>query len=205
MVQESSSKEHGMPTKFDARNKDLLLATERQEALQPEHLLKSLGLKRGDTIADIGCGPGFFTLPAAEIVGPEGVVYAADIQGEMLTAVRSRAQEHGLSNVHVVKTNERDVPLRKESCDLVLVAFTLNEVESRAIFLLHLTRALKPKGRLAVLEWEKHQHEEGPPLADRIAPDELIADAQAAGLRLDRRRELNAHQYLCVFSRVQHG
>lgn len=191
-----------MPTKFDARMKDSLLTDERHDALQPEHLLKNLGLKRGETMADIGCGPGFFTLPAAEIVGPDGTVFAADIQGEMLTAVRSRALEHGLLNVHVVKTNERDVPLRPESCDLVLVAFTLNEIESRATFLHHLVRTLKPKGRLAVIEWEKHQHAEGPPLSDRISPDELIADAQAAGLRLERRRELNAHQYLCVFVRA---
>ncbi len=145
------------------------------------------------------------TLPAAEIVGPEGTVYAADIQGEMLTAVRSRSLEHGLTNVHVVKTNEHDVPLRPESCDLALVAFTLNEIERRATFLFHLARALKPKGRLAVLEWEKHQHDEGPPVADRISPDELVFDAQAAGLRLERRRELNAHQYLCVFVRTSHG
>jgi ubiquinone/menaquinone biosynthesis C-methylase UbiE len=191
-----------MPAKFDARMKDELLAEERYATLQPEHLLKNLGLKRGETIADIGCGPGFFTLPAAEIVGKEGTVFAADIQGEMLTAVRSRTLERGLTNVRVVKTNERDVPLPAESCDLMLVAFTLDEIESRAIFLHHLVRALKPKGRLAVLEWEKHQHAEGPPVADRIAPDELIADAEAAGLRLERRRELNAHQYLCVFSRA---
>jgi ubiquinone/menaquinone biosynthesis C-methylase UbiE len=193
-----------MPTKFDARLKDLLLSEERRETLQPETLLKNLGLKRGDTMADIGCGPGFFTLPAAEIVGPEGTVFAADIQGEMLTAVRSRALEHGLTNVRVVKTNERDVPLRPESCDLVLVAFTLNEIAGRASFLHHLARALKPKGRLAVLEWEKHQHGEGPPVSDRIAPDDLIADAQAAGLKLERRRELNAHQYLCAFTRTSH-
>lgn len=191
-----------MPTKFDARKKDVLLTMERQEELQPEQLLKGLGLKRGDTLADIGCGPGFFTLPAAEIVGPDGTVYAADIQGEMLTAVRSRAQERGLTNIHVVKTNERDVPLRAECCDLILVAFTLHEIEHHATFLRHLARSLKPKGRLAVVEWEKHQHAEGPPVEDRIAPDELIADAQAAGLRLDRRRELNAHQYLCVFTRL---
>jgi ubiquinone/menaquinone biosynthesis C-methylase UbiE len=193
-----------MPTKFDARKKDVLLTMERQEELQPEQLLKGLGLKRGDSMADIGCGPGFFTLPAAEIVGPEGTVYAADIQGEMLTAVRSRARERGLANIHVVKTNERDVPLRPECCDLILVAFTLHEIELHATFLRHLARSLKPKGRLAVVEWEKVQHAEGPPLEDRIAPDELIADAQAAGLRLERRRELNAHQYQCVFARLGH-
>ena len=72
-----------MPTKFDTRNKDLLLSEARQETLKPEELLRSLGLRAGQTIADIGCGPGFFTVPAARIVGEDGHVYAADIQGDM--------------------------------------------------------------------------------------------------------------------------
>lgn len=190
-----------MPQKYDAREKELLLADERQAALHPEALLRALGLRPGDTMADIGCGPGFFTLPAAEIVGAEGSVMAADIQGEMLTAVRSRAIERGLHNVHLWKTSESDVPIPPESCDLVLVAFTLNEIDHHATFLHRLARLLKPGGRLAVLEWEKREEPEGPPVGDRIAPDELLADAQAAGLLLDRQSELNEHQYLSVFNR----
>lgn len=191
-----------MPHKFDARQKDELLSDERREALQPEQLLRGLGLGRGDTMADIGCGPGFFTLPAAEIVGPEGVVFAADIQGEMLTAVRSLTIERGLANVRVRKTSDTEVPLPPESCDLILVAFTLNEIDQHATFLNRLTRALKPRGQLAVVEWEKHEQAEGPPVEYRIGHDELEADGQAAGLKLDRCRELNDHQYLCVFTRA---
>jgi ubiquinone/menaquinone biosynthesis C-methylase UbiE len=189
-----------MPTKFDTRSKDLLLSEERQETLKPEELLRSLGLRAGQNIADIGCGPGFFTIPAARIVGDGGHVYAADIQGEMLTAVRSRVAEQGLSNVRVFKTSDTEVPMPAASCDLVLLAFMLDEIEQRSRFLLKAAKLLKPRAKLAVLEWHKREEPEGPELADRITPEELAADAQAAGLRVDESRDLNDSHYLCMLS-----
>lgn len=188
-----------MPHKFDTRNRNLLLSEERHEALKPEELLRSLGLKRGQTMADIGCGPGFFTVPAATIVGPRGLVIAGDVQGEMLSAVRSRVAEQGLENVRVVKTSDMEVPLPPGTCDLVLLAFILDEVPQRARFLHRAARLAKPGGRIAVLEWEKHETPVGPPLEDRISPEELIADAAAAGLKMEEQRALNEHQYLCIF------
>ncbi len=189
-----------MPQRFDTRKRFNLLSDERIAALQPEKLLRELGLGEGMTLADIGCGPGFFTIPAAQIVGSGGLVLAADIQGEMLSAVRSRALEHGLSNVRIVKTNDREIPIAPASCDFALLAFTLHEIEHRASFLHRAARLLKPVGRLIVLEWDKVEGSQGPPLEDRITPDELVADAQAAGLRLLEERELGGDKYLRVFT-----
>ena len=193
-----------MPHKFDTRDRNLLLSDERHEALKPEELLRSLGLKRGQTMADIGCGPGFFTLPAAHIVGPSGLVMAADVQGEMLSAVRSRVAEQGLENVRVVKTSDTEVPLPADTCDLVLLAFVLDEVPMRSRFLHRAARLARAGGSIAVLEWEKHETPVGPPLEDRIAPDELIADATAAGLKMEEQRALSEDQYLCVFVPTAH-
>jgi ubiquinone/menaquinone biosynthesis C-methylase UbiE len=190
-----------MPQKFDIRLRHELLSEEREASLHPDALLRRLGLSSGDTIADIGCGPGFFAIPAAEIVGESGLVLAADIQGEMLSAVRSRAAEHGLANIHVVKSSDKGIPIPDGSCDVVLMAFVLDEVEQRSSFLHRAATLLKPRGRLAVLEWEKEQQASGPPLVDRISPEELLADAYAAGLYLDEQRELNDEQYLCTFTR----
>lgn len=193
-----------MPHRFDTREKQRLLDESRYEALHPEQLLRRLGLKEGDTMADIGCGPGFFTVPAAEIVGPQGTVYAADVQGEMLSAVKSRVVEQGLTNVHVVKTSETDVPLPQSSVDFVLLAFVLNEVEHRSSFLHRLARVLKPNGRIIVIEWQKRQQEVGPPLVDRLSPEEVLSDAQAAGLTSDQREDLNDNQYLATFTANSH-
>jgi ubiquinone/menaquinone biosynthesis C-methylase UbiE len=192
-----------MPHKFDIRLRQELLSEQREAALHPQSLLRRLGLRSGDTLADIGCGPGFFTLPAAEIVGEDGVILAADIQGEMLSAVRSRAAEHSLANVHVVKTSDKEIPIPAASCDIVLMAFVLNEVGQRSSFLHRAAQLLKPAGRLVVLEWEKEQQPDGPPLVDRISPEELLADANAAGLYLDEQRDLNDQQYLCVFTQTK--
>ena len=187
-----------MRAKFDPKMKDRLMSEERYALLHPDTLLRDLGLAPGDTLADIGCGPGFFTIPAAEIVGKEGRVYAADVQGDMLAALRSRVQEHELTNVRMVKTSETEIPLQEGCADLALVAFTLHEVEHRARFLHQVRRALKPSGRLAVIEWEPDAEGSGPPTGTRLSPDEVIKDAEAAGLRLDERRELNDQHYLLV-------
>jgi ubiquinone/menaquinone biosynthesis C-methylase UbiE len=190
-----------MPQKTDPRNKHLLLSEERHEALQPEKLLRKLGVRAGDTVADIGCGPGFFTLPAAAIAGQRGVVLAADIQGEMLTTVRSRAAEQGLANVRVLKTSESEIPLPEGSCDFVLLAFVLDEVDQRSTFLHRAARAMKSTGKLAVLEWDRVESE-GPPLEDRISREELVEDAHAAGLHVRDSGDLGESQYYYVFARV---
>ena len=191
-----------MPHRFDTRNRSLLLSDERAAALQPENLLRELGLSEGMTIADIGCGPGFFTIPAAQIVGPTGMALAADIQGEMLSSVRSRALEHDLANVRIVKTNDREIPIPEGSCDFALLAYMLHEVEHRASFLHRAARILKPGGRLIILEWDKVAEPVGPPMEDRISPEELLADAQAAGLRQVEERALTETQYLRVYERA---
>jgi len=188
-----------MPQRFDTRKRYHLLSEEREATLQPEKLLRDLGLSEGMTIADIGCGPGFFTIPAAKIVGEHGHALAADIQGEMLSTVRSRALEHGLSNVRIVKTNDREIPIASGSCDYVLLAFTLHEIDHRASFLHRAARTLKPGGRMIVIEWDKAPGPIGPPLEDRITPEELAADAQAAGLRQMEERALASDQYLRVY------
>ncbi len=192
-----------MPEKFDTRKRHHLLTEERHDALKPEGLLRKLGLKRGDTVADIGCGPGFFTVPAAEIVGPDGLVLAADVQGEMLSAVKSRVEEKGLTNVRVVKTSDTEVPIPAGTCDFVLLAFVLNEIGQRATFLHRLGRLLKPGGRIAVLEWEAHEQSDGPPVEQRIPQDALLEDAHSAGLRVDMEDELNERQYVYVFTRAK--
>ncbi len=191
-----------MHNRFDASKKQKLLAEERYELLQPDQLLRRLGVAEGQTVADIGCGPGFFTVPAAQIVGPTGQVLAGDVQGEMLTAVRGRVAEAGLTNVHVVKTSATDVPIPPGKCDFVLLAFVLHEVEQRASFVHRLGRLLKPGARLAVLEWEKREEDSGPPVAIRIDKEELAADATAAGLRVVECENINERQYYCLMERA---
>lgn len=159
--------------KFDPARADALLSEERQQRLAPDGVLDRLPLQPTQSVADVGCGPGMFTIPLAQRV-PRGVVYALDTQEAMLARVRVRVAEHGLSNVVVAQNTEASLPLSPESMDGMFLAFVLHEAaEDRVSFLDVLARHTKPGGWLAVLDWHRMETPYGPPLEIRLEPDEV--------------------------------
>jgi ubiquinone/menaquinone biosynthesis C-methylase UbiE len=188
-----------MSRKFDPAIKHLLFAEDRMQRFDRYELLRSLGVGGGKAVADLGCGTGFFTLPAAELVGPTGKVFAVDVQQEMVDDLRSRLAQQGLKNVVVRRSSELEPSIPQRSVDLALLAFVLNEIDQRSSFLLAAKRLLRDDGRIAVVEWEKIETPVGPPLEVRVTADEIIADAAAAGLELVEQRSLHEWHYLLVF------
>src|SRR5919204_1533751 len=176
--------------KFPTELTDMLLSEERRSHIDPVRALGEFGLHETATLADLGCGPGFFTIPAAKIVGPRGHVHAADVQTEMLERVREAAAANRLSNIetHLVREEPRgerwsyDFGVPAASCDLALVAFVLHEAEDPASFLRAASLLLRPSGRIAVLQWEKRDTYAGPAVQVRMTPEETLASARAAGL-----------------------
>src|ERR1051326_8428592 len=116
-----------MGRKFDPANKHLLLAEDRIERFDRYELLRSLGVSEGKAVADLGCGPGFFTLPASELVGPTGKVFAVDVQQEMVDDLRARLAQQGITNVVVRRSGELEPSIPQHSVDLALLAFVLHE------------------------------------------------------------------------------
>lgn len=161
--------------KFDPRHMDRLLSPERRRSQDPELVLDNLGVVEGMTVADIGTGPGFFTLPAARRVGPAGKVYAVDIEPAMLEQVRERATAEGITNVEAVLSREDRLPLPTRVVDVALLADVLHELLEPGKLLEEIARVLKPGGALAVVEWKKEQQEWGPPLEERLAPEQAEA------------------------------
>ncbi len=188
-----------MGRKFDPALKHLLLAEERIQRFDRAELLRSLGVGKGKVVADLGCGPGFFTLPASELVGPTGRVYAVDVQQEMVDDLRSRLAQQGITNVLVRRSSELEPSIPQRSVDLALLAFMLHEIDQRSSFLLAAKRLLREDGRIAVLEWEKIETPTGPPVEMRVTADEIIADATAAGLALVEQRSIHEWHYLLTF------
>ncbi|OLC57255.1 MAG: hypothetical protein AUH85_03890 [Chloroflexi bacterium 13_1_40CM_4_68_4] len=178
------------PPKFPPDLSEMLVSEERRAHLDPARALGEFGLREAATLADLGCGPGFFTIPAAKIVGPRGHVHAADVQTEMLERVREAAAANRLGNIetHLVREEPRrdgwsyDFGVPAGKCDLVLVAFVLHEAEDPTSFLRDATRLLKPSGRIALLQWEKRDTYAGPAVQVRMTPEETLAAARAAGL-----------------------
>lgn len=178
--------------KFNPAHIEKLLRQDRLGAIAPEGLLRSLGLKEGDALADVGCGPGFFTMPGATIVGPGGVVYAIDTQQEMLNALRERGPA---ANIAPVMSTEHSIPLEGGSADMALVAFVLHEATDKALFIGEIKRIVRRGGIVAVLDWKKQEEEHGPPAEDRLTEAEVEALFREAGFSGVRTASLNQSHY----------
>ena len=151
--------------------------------LPAESMLRATGVSAGQVVVDLGAGPGFFTLPAARMVGSGGRVYAVDVEPPMLDLCRHRAKEAGLTNVETVHSAETHIPLPDATADRVLIAFVLHEADDVAAMLREAARLLRPGGEIAVAEWLKAEGTPGPPLDHRIGEDDLTHYAAQAGLR----------------------
>ena len=187
-----------MPTKFDPGKKDVLLSPKRRERLDPDRIISLVPIRPYHTVADIGCGPGYFTVPLAKYVS-QGKLYALDVQERMLEACREGLAAIHLNNVEVLKCGEKKLPLDKESLDGAFVAFVLHEATDRKAFLAEAKGALQKGGWLALLEWYKQEMEEGPPLGERVSEEEARELGQEAGLRYVSLRDLNGKNYLMLF------
>lgn len=164
--------------KFNPEHIERLLGEDRRRELPPEEFLRAEGLKAGDRMADVGCGPGFFTFAASGIVGPNGKVYAIDTQEEMLAELNKRGPA---PNVVPVLSGESRIPLEDSSADFVLLVHVLHEAEDMGVFLAELKRILSPGGRLVLVDWKKKVEEKGPPVEERVKEAEAKGYVEGAG------------------------
>jgi ubiquinone/menaquinone biosynthesis C-methylase UbiE len=172
-----------------------LLRPDRVHTLDPSIILALLGINPHDKLADIGCGPGYFTVPMAKIV-IRGKLYALDIDGEMLAACRDRVAKARLGNVEVLKCDEFDFPLDQGSLDGEFMAFVVQQSADKTKLLRASRELLKPKGWCSILEWYRKETETGPPLERRVDPADLESLATDAGFRYLGWRDLNGEQYI---------
>ncbi len=170
---------HSHERRFDAAKRAGLTSAERWVRWNPPHLLELAGLQEGQTALDLGSGPGFWTLPMADKVGPQGLVIALDVSPEMLEALAaSNPPEH----VRLLHGELPAIDLPDDSIDFIWAAFVFHEVEPPATLAAELRRVLRPGGRLAVLDWRPDaEGESGPPRPHRISPQQVEQFLAAAG------------------------
>ena len=186
-----------MPHKFDPKNKHLLVADDRQMSVDTHRVLSLLPINRHHKVADVGCGPGYFTVPLAKYLF-DGKVYALDIQQEMLDAASKELTRFRLTNVELMLTQEDRLPLEDGSIDGAFIAYAIHEADDPRNMLAEAKRCLKDDGWLALLEWHKRDMDEGPPVEDRIAEDDLRNMASEAGFGPPNRHSLNDSQYMLI-------
>lgn len=126
---------------------------EREQEEQPERMLETLKLKAGDAVADIGAGSGYITFRMARRVGPTGLVYAVDIQPEMLQIIRNRMRLMQYRNVKPILGTIKDPKLPAESVDLILMVDVYHEFDHPYEMTRSMVRSLKPGGRIAFVEY----------------------------------------------------
>jgi SAM-dependent methyltransferase len=167
---------------------------------KPDDVIKELAVRPGQTVCDIGAGPGYFSLRLARVVGERGRVYAVDVEPRILGALRDRLEKAGATNVTPVLGLGADPLLPPGACDLVLVVDTYHHFPDRPAYLKRLVRALAPAGRLANIDFKKSPTPIGPPLDHRVAREEFLADAAHAGLKLVAEPKFLENQYFVILA-----
>jgi predicted methyltransferase len=187
---------------FPPENLGLLEAPDREAWQKPEQIMDALGVAEGSTVADIGAGAGWFTIQLARRVGPNGTVYAQDVQRQMLEAIRRRVAREGLQNVQTRLGAGSAPNLPQRTFDAILVVDVYDAVDEPVPFLRNLAAALKPGGRLGIVNYKPGRGGPGPGPDEGVRVDSASVerDALAAGLRVLARETL-PYQYLLVLGR----
>jgi ubiquinone/menaquinone biosynthesis C-methylase UbiE len=173
---------------------------DREAWQRPDRIMDELGIGERSVVADLGAGGGWFTVHLAERVGPQGIVYAEDVQREMLEAIRRRVERLGFRNVEARLGTSTDPRLPPGVLDAALIVDTYQEIEHPVTLLKNLARSLKPGGRIGIVNFKKDGGGPGPPIEERIDAERVIRDAQAAGLTLHSRGDFLRYQYLLIFT-----
>ena len=174
---------------------DVLLSPDRIQTSDPLVIMSFVPINAYETVADIGCGPGYFTIPLAKSL-INGKLYALDIDDEMVAACRERVRQARMGNVEVDKCGEFEFPIEAGSLDGAFIAFVVHHSEDRGRFLDAVRGLMQPRGWCSILEWFRKDTGSGPPLERRIDPGELEETARAAGFRTMGWRPLNDEHYL---------
>jgi ubiquinone/menaquinone biosynthesis C-methylase UbiE len=178
---------------------DWLVRSERESEEAPDAALDAIGIRKDSTVADIGAGVGYLTWRMARRVGPAGKVYANDIQPEMLQRLRQNIAEKGLANVETVLGTGTDARLPAAAIDLALMVDVYHEFSHPAEMLQSIRRALKPDGRLVLLEYRKEDPSIPIRPEHKMSVQEVRAEIEPEGFRLEKTLETLPRQHILIF------
>jgi ubiquinone/menaquinone biosynthesis C-methylase UbiE len=169
---------------------------ERKVWQDPQKILAAIGFSAGMVFVDVGCGEGYFALPAARIAGPGGKVYASDINADAVVALREQARVEGLANLSAeVKAGEETMVC--EGCaDLVFFGIDLHDFADPGQVLRNARAMLKPNGKLIDLDWKDEPMEIGPPLEKRFSIKKVTGLMESAGFRVHAVQDAGPYHYL---------
>ena len=166
---------------------------------KPHETVMSLGLKEGETIADIGAGSGYFAFRFSHHVGENGRVYAVDINPDMIVYMNRRIRDMKVKNVVTVLSAPDDPLLMDGSIDRFFICETWHHIENKTQYLALMKKMLKPGGQVIIVDFQKRDLPLGPPDEMKIAREDVIKQLQEAGFQLEKENTFLPYQYFLVF------
>ncbi len=175
----------------------ILLSDERKKWQDPLKISKAMGVKRGMTVADLACGPGFFTLPLASLVGYSGIVYAVDANPTMLGHLRAMiaTSDAQSKTTRVIQPDVSNTGIPSDSVDVALFANVLHDIEDKKTFLTEVKRICRPGAAVVDIDWRKVKTEMGPPFEIRLTEAESRNILAASGLHITKSIDAGPHHY----------
>jgi FkbM family methyltransferase len=166
---------------------------------QPDRVVEALALTPGGQVADLGAGGGYFTFRLADAVGPDGKVFAIDVDPDMLEYLRERVRSEGIANVTVVEASYDDARIPESGADLILTVNTYHHISDRPVYFHQLAESLRPGGRVAIIElddssWFRRWFGHNTPAAV------IRSEMESAGYRLAAEHDFLDRQSFLVFA-----
>jgi ubiquinone/menaquinone biosynthesis C-methylase UbiE len=171
---------------------------ERRKWQNPEAILVDIGIKAGFKFVDVGCGHGFFTLPAARLVGNEGRVYGLDADSEAIRRLKEKAAKEKLRNFKLEVGMAEETVFCDSCADIVFFGIVLHDFEDPNKVLSNAKKMLKPNGRLVDLDWRKEPMQLGPPLQIRFNEKKASGLIETAGFSIDEIKKEGLYHYMVV-------
>ncbi|MDX9913395.1 MAG: methyltransferase domain-containing protein [Candidatus Moranbacteria bacterium] len=176
---------------------------EKLAFVDPKKIIEMAEIKKGERVADFGCGPGYFSLPAAEAVGEEGTVYAFDVLPSAIEALESHLKMNNIDNIVSRRANlekERGTGLEDETLDWVIVKDVLFQNKNKQKILEEAKRVLKVGGKILTMEWNENVFI-GPNKDSRISKDELSKIIFDAGFIFKKEADAGDYHYIIIASK----
>jgi len=157
--------------KFNIKSLEKLDNPKRRQLMPPVETLKKFQIGNKGTFLDIGCGIGYFSIPAANIL-KQGKVIGLDIMPEMIEFAKEKAKN--IFNIEFIRSQEYSFPIEDASINYVFISNVIHEIEDNPKYFKEIKRVLKTNGLLYIIDWEKKEAEMGPSINDRISKEDMI-------------------------------
>ncbi len=174
---------------------------ERKAWQDPEKILSAIGLEGGMTFIDVGCGEGYFALPAARRVGQDGKVYAFDINPDVVAVLREHAAAGGLTNLSAEVRVAEEAAACEGCADIVFFGIDLHDFADPVKVLQNAEKMLHPAGRLVDLDWNEVAMDFGPPAEKRFSREKARGLIESAGFRIQSAEDAGPYHYLIIAGR----